>query len=148
MILDVRERGHHYAELHPLFPRAFAFLRDTDLAALAPGRHAIDGDRLFVSVDHTDGRGRDGARLEHHRRYIDIQVCIDGDEQIGWLPLGCCNRRAGEFDTDRDVGFFDDLPHSWISLTPGTFAVFFPADAHAPLAGIGPVRKAVVKVFV
>ena len=44
-------------------------------------------DRIHVSVDHKDGRGEDGARLEAHRRYIDIQYPIDGDELIGWMPL-------------------------------------------------------------
>lgn len=148
MILDVLDRGHHYLEMHPLFGKAFAFLRNTDLMQLAPGRHDIEGDRLYVSIDQEVGRGHEGARLEHHRRYIDIQVCLEGDEQIGWLPLGCCNERTEPFDPARDVGFFKERPHSWISLTPGTFAVFFPADAHAPLAGTGPVRKAIVKVMV
>ena len=148
MILDAIDRGHHYAEMHPLFGRAFEYLRNTDLRSLSPGRHELDGDRLFVLVDEGEGRGHGGSPLEHHRRYIDIQVCIEGDEQIGWLPLGCCNRRSGSFDATKDVGFFDDPPHTWFTLSPGTFVVFFPADAHAPLGGAGPVRKAVVKVLV
>lgn len=148
MVLDTLQRSHHYQELHPLFARAFAFLRSVDLDALGTGRHEIDGDRLYVSVDHEPGRGQQLVRLEHHRRYIDIQVCIDGDEQIGWMPVECCQDRDGEFDTDRDVGFFLEEPRTWMTLRPGTFTIFFPADAHAPLAGAGPVKKAIVKVLV
>jgi biofilm protein TabA len=148
VILDTLQRGHHYEELHPQFARAFALLRSMDLAALDPGRHEIDGDRLYLSIDHAAGRGRGGARLEHHRRYIDIQVAIEGDEYIGWMPVECCQDRDGEFDADRDVGFFLEEPHSWLTLRPGTFAIFFPADAHAPLAGSGAIKKAVVKVLV
>lgn len=148
MILDILERGHHYAAMHPLFGRAFEFLRSTDLASLPAGRHDIEGERLYVSVDDVNGRGREHARLEHHRRYIDIQVCVAGDEQIGWLPLGCCNKRAGDFDPALDIGFFEDRPGNWLALPPGAFTIFFPADAHAPLAGTGRVRKAIAKVMV
>ena len=148
MILDLIDRGHHYAELHPLFSRAFEFLRTTDLSTLQVGRHEIQGEELYATVDETRGRGREGARLEHHRRYIDIQVCLSGDEQIGWMPLDCCVTRSGGFDGPRDVGFFEDLAETWFTLAPGRFAVFFPADAHAPLAGSGEVRKVVVKILV
>ena len=148
MILDVLERGHHYADLHPLFGRAFEFLRGTDLGALPAGRHELEGERLYLSIDSAVGRGREHARLEHHRRYIDIQLCIAGDEQFGWLPLGCCNTRDGEFDPKLDIGFFLDEPQTWVPLVQRNFVIFFPADAHAPLAGTGPVRKAVMKVLV
>ena len=148
MILDTLLRSHHYEELHPLFSRAFALLRSMDLQGLDPGRHEIDGERLYLSIDHEHGRGHAHARLEHHRRYIDIQVCIEGDERIGWMPVECCQDRDGQFDSSRDVGFFLEEPHTWMTLRPGTFTIFFPADAHAPLAGAGPVKKAVVKVLV
>ncbi len=148
MILDTLARGHHYVDLHPQFARAFGCLKELDLAALSPGRHEIDGERIYLLIDHVEGRGAAAARLEHHRRYIDIQVAIEGDELIGWMPVECCQDRDGEFDTERDVGFFLEEPHSWVTLRPGSFAIFFPADAHAPLAGTGPVKKAIMKVMV
>ena len=146
MILDLIDQHARYHALHPLFARAFQYLRDTDLRSLAPGRHELDGDRLYVSVDHVEGRGREGARLEAHRRYIDIQVAIEGPEAIGWRPLRAC-RRALPFDESKDIGFFEDAPESWLALRPGEFAIFFPDDAHAPLAERGAVKKAIVKVL-
>ena len=148
MILDTLAESARYAALHPGFPRAFAFLAATDLTALPPGRHALDGDRMYVSIDHKDGRGREGARLEAHRRYIDIQFTIDGDEQIGWMPLAACGSPAAGFDESKDVGFFDVAVTTWLAVPPGSFAVFFPDDAHAPLAGRGPLKKAIVKIAV
>lgn len=147
MILDRLDVNAQYHALHPLFLRAFEFLDRTDLRALAPGRHEIDGDDLFVSVDHADGRGHAGARLEAHRRYIDIQVTAEGQEEIGWRPLRDC-RSPGAFDDGRDIGFFDDLPASWFAVPPGRFAIFFPEDAHAPRAASGAVKKIIVKVRV
>ena len=148
MILDVAARWGQYTALHPLFDRAFRFLASTDLRLLPPGRHPLDGERLYLSIDHVHGRGRDGARLEAHRRYIDIQYTIEGAEEIGWLPLASCGAPAGPFDEPKDVGFFDARPTSWLAVPEGTFAIFFPHDAHAPLAGRGAVKKAIMKVAV
>jgi biofilm protein TabA len=101
-----------------------------------------------VSIDHKDGRGRDGARLEVHRKYLDIQLTIDGAEEIGWAPLSSCRQPADSFDEAKDIGFFDSRPDTWLSVPPGRFAIFFPTDAHAPLAGRGLLKKAIVKVAV
>lgn len=146
MILDTLAEAHRYTLLHPAFARAFEFLTRTDLRSMASGRHEIAGDRLYVSIDEKDGRGHDGARLEAHRTYIDIQFTIDGGEEIGWLPLAECRRPAGAFDDNKDIIFFDDRPTTWLAVPPGRFTIFFPDDAHAPLAGRGLIRKAIVKV--
>ena len=148
MVLDTVAFSSRYIPLHPLFERAFRFLADTDLRALSPGRHPVDGDRLYLSIDHVQGRGRDAARLEAHRRYIDIQYTIEGDEEIGWMPLADAGSPAGPFDETRDIGFFDRRPTTWLAVPEGTFVVFFPDDAHAPLAGRGALKKAIMKVAV
>ena len=146
MILDTLDKSARYATMHEGFLRAFAFLATTDLAALTPGRHIIDGDRIYVAVDHVNGRGEDAARLEVHRRYIDIQYTIEGQDLIGWMPLARCASPDGEFDETKDVGFFYDRPSTWVAVPAGSFAIFFPHDAHAPLAGRGPLKKAIVKI--
>lgn len=148
MVIDVLSGAARYAHLHPAFSRAFQFLRETDLSSLVPGRHDIDGDAIYVSIDPVDGRGREAARLESHRAHIDIQLTLRGEEQIGWKPLVSCQAPDGEFDESRDVGFYRDRPDTWLVLRPGTFAIFFPEDAHAPLAGSGPLKKAIVKIRV
>jgi biofilm protein TabA len=145
MILDTLATSHRYAGCHPLFARAFEFLRATNLAALAPGRHAIDGDRVFVLIEQTDGRGRDAARLESHRIHTDIQFVFDGNDEIGWKTLADCHQ-PGTYDATKDLIFYDDRPDTWIAVPRGHFAILFPDDAHAPLAGRGRVGKGVVKV--
>lgn len=148
MIIDAATSHQRYSALHPLFERAFRFLAESDLRALAPGRHAVDGDRLYLSIDHAQGRGREAARLEAHRRYIDIQYTIEGNEEIGWLPLAECGKPAAGFDETRDIAFFDRRPTTWLAVPAGLFAIFYPDDAHAPLAGRGPIRKAIMKVAI
>ena len=54
MILDTLPHSARYESLHPAFARAFAVLATTDLAALTAGRHDLDGDRMFVIIDHKE----------------------------------------------------------------------------------------------
>jgi len=146
MVLDALGCAERYAGLHPRFAEAFRYLARTDLSALPTGRTDIDGDRLFVILDRKDGRGREAARLEAHRRYIDIQFTIDGDEEIGWTPLEACAQPDGPFDETKDIAFFRDAPSAWVRVPRGAFAIFFPQDAHAPLASRGALVKAIVKI--
>lgn len=144
MILDRLANGSRYVALHPGFWRAFRFL-EQQAGSLPDGRHAIDADRLFVILGRDAGKGSAAARLEAHRRYIDIQYVIEGTERIGWKPTPECTVESA-YDPPKDIAFFAGPPHTWLELSAGMFVVFFPEDAHAPLAGQGSVRKAVVKV--
>lgn len=146
MILDTLSRSDRYLGMHPLFPRAFAFLRGTDLMALEPGKHDVQGEQLFAIVEACDGRTRAEAKLECHRRYIDIQLVLDGVDEMGWRPLAECVDAATDYDATRDIRFFNDAPASWIATPPGAFCLFFPDDAHAPLVSAGRIRKVVLKI--
>lgn len=148
MILDALTNADRYAALHPLFPRAFEFLRGADLRALAPGRYPIEGERLFAIVEETEGRTRDEARLECHRKYIDIQLVLEGVDEMGWKPVRDCLEPVADYSARQDIRFFRDAPASWIATPSGAFCIFFPEDAHAPLVGTGRIRKAVLKIAV
>lgn len=148
MIFDTLANADRYATLHPLFPAAFAFLRDTDLTALAPGRYPIQGEALFAIVDAAAARNREDAKLECHRKYIDIQLVLDGLDEMGWKPLSDCHQPVADYLAERDIQFFLDAPASWIATPPGAFCIFFPQDAHAPLVGTGTIRKVVLKIAV
>ena len=148
MILDQLVNAPLYLGLHPGLGPGFEFLGRSTLQDLPDGRHDIDGDRLFALLSRETGKGQEQARVEHHQRYLDIQYVIEGEDRIGWMPTSCCQRLASDFEPGGDVAFYFDRPASWLIVPAGSFAVFFPADAHAPLAGHGEVFKAVVKVLI
>lgn len=152
MILDRLEEAQQYTRLHPGFDAAFDLLRSTPFDEIKPGRHEVMGDSLLLIVENITGKGQGCAKLEAHRKYIDVQFVIPGkptaSEEFGWRPTASCAKAAAPFDETKDIGYFDDKPELWFTLPPGHFVVFFPSDAHAPLAGSGEIRKAVVKVAV
>ena len=148
MILSALADADRYVALHPQFARAFDFLRGTDLNALAPGKHAVQGEEIFVIAEACSGRTRAEAKLECHRRYIDIQLVLQGVDEMGWKPLAECAQPATGYDEARDIRFFNDAPACWVAVSAGSFCIFFPEDAHAPLVSDGMIRKLVVKVAV
>ncbi|HEY6094501.1 MAG TPA: YhcH/YjgK/YiaL family protein [Gallionellaceae bacterium] len=148
MILSTLSQSDRYTALHPLFQRAFDYIRNTDLFALAPGRSPIVGEDLIVIVEHAQGKPQEHARLEAHRKYIDIQLVLEGDEVMGWKPLADCLNPVSEHSLEKDIRFFDDAPASWVAVPPDHFCIFFPEDAHAPLVGEGKIRKVIFKVAV
>lgn len=148
MILSTLSQAERYATLHPLFPRAFDYIRNTDLRALKPGRYAIDGENLFIIVEQVDGRTREAAKLECHRRYIDIQLVLEGVDKMGWKPLAACRQPVSDFNAEKDIQFFHDAPASWISTPPDHFCIFFPDDAHAPLVSTRKIHKVIFKIAV
>ncbi len=148
MILDNLSKFARYQSLAPGLDKGFEFLRRKGLADLADGKHEIDGEQVFAIVASNQGRGPHDSPLEFHSRYIDLQYALDGSDLIGWQSTLACNQVLTAYNREQDIGFFKDEPQTWFRLDAGNFAIFFPDDAHAPLAGEGTVRKIVIKIAV
>jgi YhcH/YjgK/YiaL family protein len=146
MILDTLENAGRYAALHPAFPAMFAFLSGAQDGSLEPGRIELDGENLYGIVTRQAGKNREEARLEAHTRYIDVHYLIAGREMIGWKAASRCEEIEQPYDVEKDFVLYSDDPGAWLTLHPGSFAVFFPEDGHAPMVSAGMVHKVVMKI--
>lgn len=147
MILDCLENADHYSAVNPGFKKAFDFLRGSVIPELE-GRIEIDGDRVYAMVIKAEGLGHEGAQLETHKKYIDIQFGVGGVNEFGWKPAQECVTVTRPFDEVDDYGFFGEEPDVWIPVRPGQFAIFFPSDGHTPKGGTGSLHKILIKVAV
>lgn len=148
MIIDTLSTAEKYFCVHPLFKQAFEYIQSTELKAIEPGKFEINGDKLRVIVSNKQGKTAEEslAKFECHDRHIDIQLCISGKETIAWKPRSTCKQLKGEYDADKDVSFFADMPDMYFQLSDNQFAIFFPEDVHAPMIGTEEIKKLVVKV--
>jgi YhcH/YjgK/YiaL family protein len=147
MILDSLKNKAQYAALHPRFQAVFDFIDNNDVASLPCGRHDIDGDNIYVMVQELDLREVSAARLELHRKYIDIQLLLSGPNEIfGWSEKKDCLTAETEFDEQKDIQLFTDIPQCFYSVGEGQFSILFPEDGHAPMLGEGHVKKCIFKV--
>ena len=148
MILDRLEQADLYISLHRHFSESFAFLGQNGLAELPVGRHEIAGEDIYAQVIKGSAGPVEEAKLEAHRKYIDIQFVVSGIDQMGWKSRNLCLNSERDYDPETDAELFSDTPSARVDVQPGCFAVFFPEDAHAPGCGKGEFHKVVVKVSV
>jgi biofilm protein TabA len=148
MILDRLENFRRYASIHPGFQAAFSYLQNSFIKDFKEGKETIDGQRLYALAMDTQGKGRHGARLESHRRYIDLQYTVAGSDLIGYENMSACTTDEKGYDAEADIEFYANSPAVWLPVPAGSFAVFFPEDVHAPLGTDGAVHKVVVKIAV
>jgi len=147
MILDTLDNAAKYAGLINGLSEGFGFLDQPGLAELPEGKYDILGDRVYAMVSRCEGRPAESGQMEGHRKYIDLQYVISGDESMGWAPReGLAN--SVEYNEEGDSELFEGAPVSIVNVSPGSFALFLPSDAHLPLIGNGPIHKVVVKVAI
>ena len=148
MIVDSLTNSASIEQMHPLFKKAFDFLRTTDFSNTNPGKIQLDGEQLFVSIVETEGKTKEQAKLETHNKYIDIQMPIEGIETMGWLAGKNCVNEVEPYNAEKDITFFTDKPSTYIQVQPYEFAIFYPEDGHAPAIAEGKLKKIIVKVLV
>ena len=148
MILESLNNTEKIESLHPLFKKAFDYLKSTDFSKMEDGKHELDGSRLFVSIASISGKEKQDAAIETHKKYIDIQMPLLGVEKIGWKPGSELQEESVPYNEEQDIAFYIDRPTAYTKIYPGQFAIYFPEDGHAPGIGQGNIRKVIVKVQV
>ena len=151
MIVTDLKHIDRQASMTPAMRRAIDFLRRPDIHQLADGRVEIDGDRVFAIVQRYETLTTGGPKFEYHRKYMDVQCIVSGQEIIGWAPVELMT--ATVYDADKDICFGTVAAENgrWSSSGQGQVAVLWPEDGHAPRLAAGaasPVVKIVVKVAV
>lgn len=152
MIFDKIENMSMYYSTLPELKQVAEFLAQLD-AANPPERVEIDGRNLYAMASEYETRLRDEGKYEGHRKYIDVQLLLAGQEQIDILAAKVGQKIDTEYNEDNDALFVGRAPADAIlTLTPGLFAVLYPEDLHQPCIAMNDtpstVKKVVVKIKV
>lgn len=149
MILDKLENADNYFDCVPGLERFIDFWKDNDLEEMPACKIRLDGNDFVININDFKGKEEADCRMEAHRDYLDIQIPLTDDEEMGWkAQVDCCDITS-EYNEQKDVEFYGDKATAKFLVPAGHFAVFFPQDAHQP--GIAPgkeYRKIIVKVKV
>jgi biofilm protein TabA len=146
--IDQFEFYRQYNANKAYWDKAFTFLKEHDLKTLAKGKYSVDGDNVFVSVTEDPSKDFEKTNWESHRKYIDVQCVITGDEKMGKWAVSEVTSITKPYDEAKDVANYT-APGKFHVVKAGTFIIFFPGEAHRPNitpGGNKVVKKIVVKV--
>lgn len=146
--LNIVEFAKQYHANKNYWDKAFAFLKQNDLNSLAIGKYPIDGDKVFATITENATLDYDKTQWESHKKYIDIQYVIKGEELIGINPVSK-SIILKTYDTLKDVINYTAKKKIYVA-TPASFFIFFPSDAHRPNITPGgnlKVKKVVIKMI-
>lgn len=86
---------------------------------------------------------------EAHRKNIDIQYLLSGEERIACLPIERL-KETKAYNEENDAAFYAVAPNPQeMIIGDGYFAVFYPQDGHMPQLCVNEpqnVKKVVIKV--
>lgn len=152
MIFDRLDRIALYRTLSPNLRTAIDWLAGKDLKALELAKIEVSGTDVYAIPQSYATKAESAAKWESHRRYIDIQIMVEGAERMDVADLATMTGAAA-YDDKKDLIIFAGTsgPTLPLVVNEGQFAIFFPHDAHRPTVAVdapATIRKVVLKVAV
>ncbi len=114
------------------------------------GRYNLENG-IYVNVERYTTKKTEERRYEAHKKYVDIQFILMGEENIYVAPIQML-RLCEEYSVLRDIMFYYSCPKGEpIRLKEGQAVLLEPEDGHMPCISVDEdkpvkVRKAVVKI--
>ena len=149
------------ASQYPGFEAAFTYIDDlmrvdssarARLRAIAPGASGkVElGGGVFAVEQVYQTKPRAESFFESHRKFIDVQVVVEGEELMVVIDASRIAVRE-PYVSERDlITYLEATDASELRLRAGDAAIFFPVDVHMPSVRLHApavlVRKTVVKV--
>ena len=129
----------------PKIKKAIEYIKNTNFNNMPDGKINLDnGIWANLQTYYT----KEDALFEAHRKYIDIQFMLSGQEKISVCEYSAC-KSSIPYDEDKDIEFLTTETFDDIEMHTGDFLILYPNDAHKPsinFNGQHHVRKLVVKV--
>ncbi|MDD3339413.1 MAG: YhcH/YjgK/YiaL family protein [Lachnospiraceae bacterium] len=143
MIVDYEQNYGLYRNVLPSLEEGVAFLKT--LRDKPPGRYE-HGD-MFAMVQQGTTKSAESQKLEAHKRYVDVQYMVEGEEVVQWANTKYLEV-AIPYNEQKDILFYHGQGDA-ICVKPGMFYLVFPEDGHKPCTHVKTptcYRKIVLKL--
>ncbi|MBQ3080149.1 MAG: YhcH/YjgK/YiaL family protein [Clostridia bacterium] len=141
MIYDSMKRLGQYKGLNANLDKAIDAVLSNAISAFNPGKNEVNGSLCWINLN-TQALKEANDVYERHMEYIDLQIPLEDGEIISVKNVEDIEWPA--FDTETA---FTKAPRGTdLHMDQGTFAIFFPGDAH--LCGVSKDGKTQVKKLV
>ena len=131
MIVTTIDKLTKYSEI-PYAQEIADFLIEFKKSDMQPGRYDIHGDDLFAAVSRYDTEPCVDRKFENHKKYIDLQIVLDGKEEIHWADTASLVMVSEEFSKGGDIAFYTGESMGYVLLGGDQCVILFEEDAHMP----------------
>jgi len=135
-----------YADVIPGLEEAINFVNGME--NFDPATYPLSGSNKVLAQLVTT-KPWEGALLEAHRQFLDIQYIIKGKEVVGWAPVADL-QATEEYNEVKDKCMYEGKNYP-MEIAEGYCYVVYPEDAHAPSVHLDEthqVSKLVIKLKV
>ena len=147
MVYDKLDNIEFYRGLSPDIAMGLNFLEQME-PDTAVGVYQINP-RVKAIVSEYETKTENEHGYEAHRKNIDIQYLLSGEERIACLPIERL-KETKAYNEETDAAFYAaDLMPQEMTIGNGYFAIFFPQDGHMPQLCVDKpkkVKKVVIKI--
>ncbi len=147
MIFGKIEDLHLYKGLSENMKKGIEFLLNFDTTQ-PTGRYEVDGSNVYALITSGETKPVEEPVFEAHRKYIDLQYILEGEEDTGYAAVSDCTvtvpyDESGDYLMVKGEG-------SEVRVAAGEFYIAFPCDGHRPMCSKNPgkIRKVIVKIAV
>ncbi|CAH8187831.1 YhcH/YjgK/YiaL family protein [Vibrio aestuarianus] len=113
------------------------------------GKYTLSHPEVFVILMEMKTEQTSVRKAEIHKKYIDVQLMLDGVESLGYTYDLAPELEALD-ELENDVALFEQASNEqFVTINNGDFVIFYPNEVHRPLCSVGEdklVRKAVIKI--
>lgn len=129
---------------------AVEYLMNLSDDQLSCGKHEVRED-FFYSVQEYETKMTEQCKLESHRKFVDIQIMIDGEERMDIADISRLTIDEA-YSEEKDVMFWE-IPSRMVTTTlrKGDCIILYPENAHRGAANFNQsvhVKKIVGKVII
>lgn len=151
MIADKINNLERYKNCHKNIAAALQYIADhAGDPDLKDGTYTVIPDEVIVHVLTKETHDRKEAKMEIHKRFMDIHYMIRGAERCWMAPLA--EEAQIDYDEKTDNGFWDCADNCDVMINEGEFYAVWPMEPHCPLCHAGKqaetIRKIICKVKV
>lgn len=140
-----------YGKLNERFAQSFEIIKNALKSIPDVGKYEVDGNNFYYMSQEYLTKVPGEAQFEMHKKYIDIQVVLDGEEIIRFEAPGKL-AVTREYDENKDCMLFAmNREFDSVRLRKGDLTIIFPGEPHAPAIGTAAqpttVKKLVIKIL-
>lgn len=95
------------------------------------GKYTFEGGYFMVQEGET--KPMEEGTFEAHRSYIDVQIILEGCEEIAWADIKDLETET-PYDPQKDAERFNGDKSHHILISEGMFYAAFPHDGHKPVS--------------